>query len=81
MSTSLDFILDKCDTHERHARLRELRALVMVYCGLDHIAKGILDRAIISGDDKDCKNALRAIDRLPALTRRRVLASFGALWK
>jgi hypothetical protein len=73
----LCFLLDGIDEAEQIARLRELRVLVAVYCGWDHPAKAALDQAISSNGSYEI--ALEAIDQLPALRRRRLLASYGAL--
>jgi hypothetical protein len=55
------------------ARLRELRALSLVFCGFDHSAMQALHRVV--ADPTTSGEALAAIDRLPALQRR--LACFG----
>jgi hypothetical protein len=74
---SLDFLLEGADAMERQARLREIRALVAVYSGWDHPAKRIIDQAL-RGEASEAE-ALAEVDRLPARTRRRLLASYGAL--
>jgi dihydroneopterin aldolase len=75
--TALGFLFDGIDEVERRARLRELRVLVAVYCGWDHPAKAALDQAISSNASYEI--ALEAIDQLPALRRRRLLATYAAL--
>jgi hypothetical protein len=83
--TDLAFLLTSLDKEEQIARLRELRALVAVYCGWDHPAKRAFDAAVQSPDpvrgpsDELCSAALAEISKLPALTRRRLLSSYGAL--
>jgi hypothetical protein len=72
----IDFLVDDCDDAERTARLRELRVLCALYAGWNSAAKLACDDALIGGSITD---VLAEIDRLPARTRRRVLASFGAL--
>jgi len=62
---------------ERYARLRVLHTLVALYCGWDHPAKLALDAVVF--DNATVTEALMQIARLPALTRRRVLSSYGAL--
>ena len=74
--SGLAFLIACTDTGERAARLRELRALSLVYCGFDHPATQALHRAI--ADPAAAESALAEIAALPAL-RRRLLASFGVL--
>jgi hypothetical protein len=75
--SELDFLLDGVDAAERFARLRELRALVALYAGWDSQAKAAFDAALT--DESAVAAALEAIARLPAMTRRRLLSSYGAL--
>lgn len=75
--SDLSFLFDGGDQHERVARIRELRSLVAVYCGWDAPAKRALDEAVLSG--ASIEPALAEIDKLPALLRRRLLSSYGAL--
>jgi hypothetical protein len=62
---------------ERQARLRELRALSLLYCGRDHPATIALTEAI--ADPSAADRALAQLDTLPALRRRRLLANYAAL--
>ena len=75
----LDFLIAGCDEPERLARCRELRALALVFLGPDHPATVALGVAVLSADG--IGPALAAIDALPALRRRRLLATFGALMR
>ena len=77
MAERLAFLLDGICEAERMARCRELRALALVYCGLAHPATEALGAAIT--DPAMTGRALIAIDAIPALRRRRLLASYGAL--
>lgn len=66
------------DPAERTARLRCLRALVRVYAGplgerLEH------ELAASEADPSRLAGALDLLDRLPAVPRRKALASFAAL--
>jgi len=75
--SELDFLFpERLDAVERNIRLRELRVLIAVYCGWDSPAKQAIDRAL-SGESEIA--ALEEIGKLPALRRRRLLASYGAL--
>lgn len=62
---------------ERLARWRSLRALAMVYCGATHPLTVALRAA--ERDPAAAAQALRCLDALPALRRRRVLATYAAL--
>ena len=73
----LGFLLDNCDEAERAARVRELRALAAIYCGWDSAVKHTLDRTVTNPET--VAEALQEVDRVPALRRRKLLASFGAL--
>jgi hypothetical protein len=74
--SELGFLFDGLDAGERLTRLREMRALVAVYCGWNHPAKLALDQAVSGGS---LAVALAEIDRLPTGRRRRLLSSYGAL--
>jgi hypothetical protein len=77
MVERLAFLLDGVPEVERMARCRELRALALVYCGSAHPATEALGAAIT--DPAMTDRALIEIDAIPALRRRRLLASYGAL--
>jgi hypothetical protein len=66
------------DEGERRARLRSMRALVLTFCGPAHPLGAAL-RAAEAGDAETLADALAEIDRLPALTRRRLLSTFALL--
>jgi hypothetical protein len=73
----LAFLIADASEAERQARLRELRALALVYFGGKHPITAALRAAIV---DPDATNhALNLLDASPALTRRRLLAAYGAL--
>ena len=76
MAERLAFLLDGVPEAERMARCRELRALSLVYLGLDHPVTIALAAAVT--DPAATDQALTVLDALPAL-RRRLLASYGAL--
>jgi hypothetical protein len=65
------------DEPERSARCRELRALAVVYCGRQHPLTLVLAAAI--ADAESAEQARAVLSALPALQRRRLLASYGAL--
>lgn len=73
----LGFLLFGCSPAEQAARLRELRALALVYLGPAHPATIALAAAIANPSAEE--EALAQIDTLPALRRRRLLGSYGAL--
>lgn len=76
MPADLHFLIDAPEP-ERAARLRELRALTLVYCGPAHpLAKAMAAAAM---DPAAADAALTELERLPALCRRRLLATFGTL--
>jgi hypothetical protein len=78
--SDLGFLLAGCDGPERIARLRELRVLVSLYCGWDHPTKLAFDQAVAEPASMAlAETALTMIDCLPALIRRRLLSSYGAL--
>jgi hypothetical protein len=72
----LDFLLAG-DFFERAARLRELRALALLLLGQPHPATCALAAAV--ADPALAASALEALTSLPALPKRRLLASFGVL--
>ena len=76
-SDRLDFLVGDAPEPERAARMRELRALAMVYCGPRHPVTKALQTAAC--DPAATQNALAMLDALPALSRRRLLATYGAL--
>jgi hypothetical protein len=65
------------DPAERLARLRSLRALALLLAR-PH-ARFIRALALAETDPASLPEALALLDRLPALTRRRLLASYAAL--
>jgi hypothetical protein len=73
----LGFLLSGCSPAERAARLRELRALAMVYLGLRHPATAALGVAL--GDPTAVDRALAELGAIPALRRRRLLCAYAAL--
>jgi hypothetical protein len=72
----LGFLLNATEP-ERTARLRELRALALVFAGPDHPVTRALAAAV--ADPAAAPAALAELARLPALRKRRLLATFGAL--
>lgn len=65
---------------ERLARLRTLRGLIRVLAGPRGAEAGHkLLLAEVDPDDEVLAEAAQEFDRLPAIDRRRVLASFAAL--
>jgi hypothetical protein len=62
---------------ERVAQLRALCALAAVYCGSSHQLVGELRAAETDRDATE--RALALLDALPSLTRRRLIATFGAI--
>jgi hypothetical protein len=74
---SLGFLISGTAEAECAARLRELRALALVYCGAAHPATLALAEAI--ADPTTAARALAHLDGLPALQRRRLLSAYGAL--
>jgi len=77
--TDLSFLFVGMDEAERLTRLRELRALVAVYCGWDHPAKLPFDAAVQGTAEELQIAAIAEVAKLPSLTRRRLLSSYGAL--
>jgi hypothetical protein len=73
----LAFLIADGSESERQARFRELRALALVYFGGSHAITVALGEAI--ADPGATERALGLLDAAPALRRRRILASFGAL--
>ena len=76
MTAPLAFILD-APSPERAARLRELRVLSLLLAGPLHPATVALAAAIANPAAADA--ALAEIDHLPALRRRRLLATYASL--
>jgi hypothetical protein len=68
----LSFLFDGLDEGERIARLQVLRVPTAVYAGWDSLAKRALDDVVLDG--ADYRAAPEAINRLPALLRRRASA-------
>jgi hypothetical protein len=62
---------------ERIAQLRSLAALAAIYLGSNHNLVVQLRNA--ENNDEALKTAGALLDRIPALTRRRLLATFGAI--
>jgi hypothetical protein len=62
---------------ERVARCRELRALAHVYLGPEHRLTQALGQALI--DPAALEAARTELGSIPALSRRRLLASYAAL--
>jgi hypothetical protein len=73
----LGFLLSDCSPFEHAARLRELRALSLVYLGLRHPVTAALGEAI--GDPTAVNRALTELGSVPTLRRRRLLCAYGAL--
>ena len=74
---ALDFILADADDRETELRVRELRAIAALVTGWQSDAKRALDEAVV--DHTKALEALRVIDALPTIPRRRVLAAYGSL--
>jgi hypothetical protein len=68
---------DDLPADERKARVRELRALAHLLAPNSPLIAALT--AAEAGDQTALDAALDEIDRLPALTRRRLLASYAAL--
>jgi hypothetical protein len=68
---------DDIDKAERLARLRELRALAHLLAPNSPLAAAL--KAAETGDQAALDAALAELDRLPALARRRILATYAAL--
>jgi hypothetical protein len=62
---------------ERVARLRELRALALVFCAPSHPLVSALRQAEL--DPAAAERALELLDALPALPRQGLLATCAAL--
>lgn len=73
----LAFLIEGAGEAERQARFRELRALALVYFGGKHPITAALGEAI--ADPGATNHALGLLAAAPALRRRRILASYGAL--
>jgi hypothetical protein len=78
MSGKLGFLIAGIPEAEREARCRELWALALVYLGPRHPATVALAEAV--ADAAAGPRALLALlDAAPALPRRRLLSTYGAL--
>jgi hypothetical protein len=66
---------------ERLARLRSLRALVQIFAGAAHPLVIALAQAEDDPTDAAAVAAWRALETMPALQRRRILASMGTLMR
>ena len=73
----LSFLLARCDEAELASRLRELRVIVRMLVGADSPATLLAERAVAGTAEHGI--ALQAVDLLPALQRRKVLAMFGEI--
>jgi hypothetical protein len=69
------------DPAERLARLRSLRALVQVFAGAKHPLVVALAAAEADPTDEAALMAWRALETMPARSRRHVLASLAELMK
>jgi hypothetical protein len=67
------------DAPERLARLRSMRALAGVFC--HHHPQFAEALRAAETDQAELERALQLLDELPALNRRRLLASYGAMTK
>jgi hypothetical protein len=67
------------DATERVAQLRALSALTAAYCGSAHELVGELRRA--ETDPDAAARALELLDRLPSLTRRRLISTFASIMR
>ena len=70
-ASRIDWLIDVPDP-ERQARLRELRLTARFILGPRHPVTAALSAAV--SDPGQANEALAAVDALPALQRRRVLA-------
>src|SRR5690349_18981164 len=68
-------------TRERLARLRSLRALVQLLAGPRHPMTAALALAETDPTDEAALAAWKALETMPSLQRRRILASLGTLLK
>jgi hypothetical protein len=68
---------DDIPADERKARCREMRALAHLLAPNSPLVTALT--AADAGDQTALDTALAEIDRLPALTRRRLLATYAAL--
>jgi hypothetical protein len=71
--------VDGLDPAERLARLRSLRALVQVFAGPAHPMAVALARAESDSTDEAALAAWKALETMPVLQHRRILASLGTL--
>jgi hypothetical protein len=67
------------DRVEKTAQFRALAMGAAVYCGSDHELVGELRKA--ETDETAAANALELLDRLPSLTRRRLISTFAAIMR
>jgi hypothetical protein len=79
MGGPLSFLLSSGNAPERAARLRELRALALVFCGPAHPATTALMAAVV--DPAQAGHALAVAAALPAPPKRRLLCTFGSLMR
>jgi hypothetical protein len=68
---------DDLPADERKARVRELRALAHMFAPQSPLVAALM--AAETGDRPALEAALAELDRLPALPRRRLLATYAAL--
>ncbi len=69
----------EADVVEQAAVTRELRALALLLCGPSHPLTAALAAAV--ADPATLDHAAAELSRLPALRRRRLLATAAALWR
>jgi hypothetical protein len=69
------------DPAEKLARLRSMRTLVMIFVGSSHPLARALAAAETDPTDASTETAWRALEAMPALKRRHILASLGALMR
>jgi hypothetical protein len=72
--------VDGLDPVELTARLRSLRALCQIFCGSKHPMVRALAMAE-TGDPAAMQEAWELLERMPARSRRHVLASLAELMK
>jgi hypothetical protein len=74
---ALSFLLANTDENERRARIRELRAIGLLYCGRWHPLTSALSEAVSDAGAVD--RALSLLSAEPALRRRKLLSAYMAL--